>query len=151
MFRAYADDPTAFTSTVAEREPLPLSWWEARIEDNIVLGAFAAERLVGVAGLRPERRERADHKATLFGMYVVSSHRGCGLGRALVDAALDFARSSPSLRIIQLTVTDSNVSAISLYETCGFVHFGSEPYAVRVGDGFITKIHMWCDVSSGAA
>ncbi|MBS0426345.1 MAG: GNAT family N-acetyltransferase, partial [Proteobacteria bacterium] len=30
MLDAYARHPEAFTSTVAEREPLPLAWWEAR-------------------------------------------------------------------------------------------------------------------------
>lgn len=150
MLKAYADDPTTFTSTVAEREPLPLSWWEARIQDDTVLGAFDSNQLVGVAGLRAGRRERTNHKATLFGMFVLSSHRGSGLGRSLVDAVLDHARSSPSLRVVQLTVTASNAAAVRLYERCGFERFGSEPYAVRVADEFITKIHMWYDVSPSA-
>lgn len=151
MLRAYADDPTTFTSTVAEREPLPLSWWETRTRNDIVLGAFDSDRLVGVAGLRQGRRERTDHKSTLFGMFVLPSHRGSGIGRSLVDEVLDHARSTPSLRVVQLTVTASNDAAVRLYERCGFVTFGSEPYAVRVGDGFITKVHMWCDVSAGPA
>lgn len=151
MLRAYTDAPTAFTSTTAEREALPLSWWESRLQDTVVIGAFDADRLVGVAGLRPERRERTSHKATLFGMFVVPSCRGRGLGRDLVDAVLDHAHSSPSLRVVQLTVTDSNGPAVRLYEACGFVRFGSEPYAVQTADGFVTKAHMWCDVFDGTA
>lgn len=150
MLRAYGDDPTAFTSTVAERQSLELSWWQARIEGDVVLGTFDSEHLVGVAGLRPGRREKTAHKATLFGMFVLPTYRGRGLGRALVDAELDHARSSPSLRLVQLTVTDSNVAAVGLYEACGFVRFGSEPYAVRTAEGFVTKVHMWCDVRGGA-
>lgn len=150
MLRAYADAPAAFTSTVAEREPLAKSWWEDRVENDVVLGAFDSGDLVGVAGLRPERRERTSHKALLFGMFVAPSHRGRGIGRALVDATLDYARSSPRLRVVQLTVSDSNASAVRLYEACGFVRFGSEPYAVQTIDGFITKIHMWRNVSVGA-
>lgn len=151
MLQAYADSPAAFTSTVAERELLALSWWESRVVNDVVLGAFDSERLIGVAGLRPERRERTSHKATLFGMFVAPSHRERGIGRALVDAVLDYAWSSPSLYVVQLTVSNSNTSAVRLYESCGFVRFGSEPYAVRVADGFIAKVHMWCNVSASAA
>lgn len=147
MLGAYEESPTAFTSTLAEREPLAMSWWERRLETDIVLGAFDARRLVGVAGLRPERRERTDHKALLFGMFVERTHRGRGVGRALVDAVLDHARSMPAVRVVQLTVTDSNAAAVRLYEASGFVRFGTEPHAVQTDDGFLTKLHLWCSVS----
>ena len=148
MLEAYTDAPTAFTSTRAERAPLPMDWWESRLERDTVFGAFESDRLVGVAGLRLERRERTSHKALLFGMYVAPSARGLGLGRALVDAALAHARALPEIRVVQLTVTKSNGPALRLYEACGFVRFGSEPFAVRFGDGFVTKAHMWCDVTA---
>ena len=42
-----------------------------------------------------------------------------------------------------LTVTAGNVAAINLYRRCGFVQFGLEPMAVRVGEEYFDKIHMW--------
>jgi len=33
-----------------------------------------------------------------------------------------------------------------LYERSGFVEFGVEPYAVAVGESFVSKVHMWCDI-----
>ena len=151
MLGAYASEPEAFTSTVEEREPLALDWWEARVEDDIVLGAYVSDRLVGVAGLRPGNRERTSHKATLFGMFVAPPSRNCGIGRALVESVLDNAQHSPPLRVVQLTVTESNRSAVGFYEACGFSHFGSEPYAVRVDGRFVTKLHMWYDLANRAA
>ncbi|MEM0961408.1 MAG: GNAT family N-acetyltransferase [Bacteroidota bacterium] len=151
MLGAYASEPETFTSTAEERAPLALEWWKSRVERDIVLGAYVSDRLVGVAGLRRGDRERTAHKATLFGMFVAPQSRRCGIGRALVEAVLDRARRSPPLRVVQLTVTKSNRSAVGLYEACGFSCFGSEPYAVRVDGGFVTKLHMWYDLANRAA
>ena len=75
MLEAYALHPDAFTSTVTERCDLPLSWWAERVSEaanakEVVFGAFVDGELAGVAGLSFEMREKARHKATLFGMVV---------------------------------------------------------------------------------
>jgi hypothetical protein len=69
MLEAYERHPDAFTSSVAERAVLPLSWWEARLAratptTGLVLGAMNDGRLAGVAGLSFETHEKARHKAT---------------------------------------------------------------------------------------
>jgi RimJ/RimL family protein N-acetyltransferase len=156
MLDAYARHPDAFTSSVAERETLPLSWWQARLSPgartaDLVMGGFAGDSLAGVAGLSFDMREKARHKATLFGMYVPESHRGAGMGRQLVRAALAQARLRPGVRQVLLTVTQGNAAAQALYERCGFVAFGMEPRAVAVGEGFVNKVHMWCDLDLAAS
>lgn len=151
MLAAYASEPVAFTSTVTEREALPASWWASRVERHAIYGAFVSDDLVGVAGLRRSVGAKTSHKSTLFGMFVAPSSRGRGVGRALVEAVLDHARRAPSLRIVQLSVTASNHAAVSLYEACGFVGYGSEPFAVRTDDGYVTKRHMWLDLTERGA
>jgi len=152
MLDAYARHPDAFTSSPTERSALPLSWWQARLAveplaKEIVFGAYTGEGvLCGATGLSFETREKARHKAQLFGMVVLASHRAHGVGAALVQAALAEARSRPDLRLVQLTVTQGNVSAQRLYERFGFVPFGIEPMAVAVGEGYVAKVHMWCDL-----
>jgi len=151
MLDAYAAHPDAFTSSVEERAALPLEWWTSRLSQreapaDVVFGAFDDDRLAGAAGLSFESREKARHKAHLFGMYVPLSCRGRGFGRALVDAALAYARSRDHVRIVQLTVTQGNAAAESLYRRCGFVAFGIEPYAVAVGGDYVSKVHMWRDL-----
>jgi ribosomal protein S18 acetylase RimI-like enzyme len=101
---------------------------------------------VGVAGLSFESREKARHKATLFGMYIVPILRQSGLGRQLVTAALETARARNGVILVQLTVTHRNTAAQSLYEQCGFVKYVLEPLAV--GGGFVSKVHMWCNLNS---
>ena len=148
MLEAYAAHPDAFTSSVAERETLPLRWWEGRLSaeplaKELVLGAFHAGELVGVVGLSFEQREKVRHKATLFGMYVRPHLRGQGIGRQLVQSALEHARERPGALVVQLTVTETNGPAVALYESCGFIRFGLEPMAVAVGSGYVSKVHMW--------
>ncbi|APW39267.1 GNAT family N-acetyltransferase [Rhodoferax koreense] len=155
MLKAYADHPDAFTSSVADRAALPLAWWAARLEPaadagECVFGWVEGGHILGVAGLSFETREKTRHKATLFGMVVGEQARGRGLGRQLVQAVLAHARARPGLRVLQLTVTEGNQAAIALYQGCGFEAYGTEPLAVRVGDGFVAKVHMWCDLAKNA-
>ena len=91
-------------------------------------------------------REKEAHKATLFGMYVPSACRGQGIGAQLVQSVLDEARAR-QLRLVQLTVTQGNEAAERLYASQGFEIFGVEPMALRLGDAFFNKVHMWwhCD------
>ena len=154
MLDAYTLHPEAYTSSAEERGALPLSWWESRLAEDqrpaeLVLGAFHAGELAGVAGLSFEAREKARHKATLFGLYVRPESRHLGLGRQLVEAALAQAGARPGVRLVQLTVTQGNDDAHRLYARHGFVDFGLEPLAVAVGGGFVAKIHMWCPLRPG--
>lgn len=151
MLEAYGSHPEAFTSSVAEREALPLAWWQARLTSDprplqLVLGAFQDAVLAGVAGLTFESREKSRHKAALFGMYVSSTARGKGFGAGLVQAALAEAASRSGIKVVQLSVTQGNPSAQRLYERCGFVQFGLEPFAVALPGGFVSKVHMWHEI-----
>jgi ribosomal protein S18 acetylase RimI-like enzyme len=145
MLEAYGLHPQAFTSSVAERAAMPLSWWEARLSSPLdrVLGAFVEDELAGIVGLAFEPREKARHKSTLFGLYVSARFRGCGLAGQLIEALLEQARLRPEVKVIQLTVTAGNDAAFSLYERCGFRQYGLEPLAIRVGDEYFDKVHMW--------
>ena len=145
MLEAYGAYPQAFTSSVAERAAMPLSWWQKRLDNPLdrLLGGFDGDELAGIVGLAYEPREKARHKVTLFGMYVTGAYQQRGLGLRLVEAALDEARRHPRLKVIQLTVTAGNDAAFALYQRCGFTQYGLEPLAVRVGVDYFDKIRMW--------
>ena len=145
MLEAYGAYPQAFTSSVAERAAMPLSWWEKRLDSPLdrLLGAFEGDQMAGIVGLAFEPREKARHKVTLFGMYVTQAYQQRGLGRQLVEAAMVEARRHPRLKLIQLTVTAGHEAALALYQRCGFIQYGLEPLAVRVGDEYFDKIHLW--------
>ncbi|ANH36448.1 hypothetical protein MAFF211471_51370 (plasmid) [Ralstonia solanacearum] len=156
MLEAYSLHLDAFTSSATERESLPLSWWEQRLSEGedaneVVFGCVCDDQLAGVVGLAFERREKTRHKATLFGMYVSAGFRHLGLGGKLMNCALAHAKARPGIEVIQLTVSEGNHAAQALYERSGFVQFGREPYAIAVGAGFVSKIHMWRSVSEAGS
>jgi ribosomal protein S18 acetylase RimI-like enzyme len=143
MIDALAREPDAFTSDAAESAALPLDWWVQRTGSEIVLGAFESGSLAGMLAVQPQQRLRVRHKAVLSGLYVREASRGRGIGGRLLDAALDAARARPELRVLQLQASAHNEAALRLYAARGFVVFGSEPLAVRHGDDFVTKLHLW--------
>ena len=146
MLKEHAD---AFTSSYEEDAQKPVSWVEKRIGStrdspyDFVLGAFtAAGELVGTVGLAVEPRVKQRHKARVFGMYVASEASANGLGRALLTECLDRARAIPGLEQVNLTVTSTNERAVRLYEAAGFLAFGVEQRAIKVGDTYYPKMHM---------
>ncbi len=148
MLEAYAAADGSFISTFTERAPLPLRWWEERIahEDgsSVTFGAFVDDVLAGTAGLKFEDRTRTRHKATLFGMYVAPAHRGVGLGKALIGAALDCARTREAVTAAYLALTEGNAAALALYEACGFIAYATEPMALRDdANAYRGVVHMW--------
>jgi len=64
--------------------------------------------------------------AYLEELYVVPGRRGNGIGRALMDAAMETARELGATRI-DLTTSDDDVAAQSLYESLGFVNREKPP------------------------
>lgn len=148
MLAAYDREPEAFTSTAAERAALPLAWWEGRLAVSsdaaeVVVGAWLGDQLVGAVGISFSRAARTRHKASVFGMVVDPAARRSGLGRRLLAQGLDEARQVAATRIVQLTVSASNAAAVALYRQGGFEPFGAEPYAVSLGEGYVTKLHLW--------
>jgi GNAT superfamily N-acetyltransferase len=62
---------------------------------------------------------RAGFDCLLEDLFVTEDARGAGLGRALVQAALDRARERECRRM-ELDVNESNAAAIALYGSFGF-------------------------------
>lgn len=152
MLEGYASAPDAFTSAPGEREALPMDWWMARVSDQPgaierVIGALVDGQLVGAAGLRVEQRPRTSHKANLFGMYLRPAFRRTGIARSVVDEVLRQAAATGGVEVVQLSVSETNIPAIRLYTGAGFMPYGTEPFAMKLGDGYMAKIHMWRRVS----
>ena len=64
-------------------------------------------------------------------LYVLPGRRGEGLGRALLDAALDAAREAGA-RHIELTTSEGDTEALSLYESSGFTNREGSPDGPRM-------------------
>ena len=144
MLEAYSLHPEAFVSSIVNRQKLPLSWWEGQLDDELstVFGAFVDSQLAGLVGLAFEPWEDAQHKATVFGLYVSQAFRGQGLGEQLVQAVVSLAEQEPVIKVIELTVSANSRAALALYKRCGFEQSGLEDSAIRVGEAYFDRVHM---------
>jgi GNAT superfamily N-acetyltransferase len=121
--RALADAPDAFSTTLEQDRARPDEDWRARLSTDrtATFLATTADGDVGMAVGAPY--DGSPGAAGLFGMWVDPRARGGGVGGALVDAVLAWARSRGYRRIL-LDVGDENAAAIALYARRGFVPNG---------------------------
>jgi ribosomal protein S18 acetylase RimI-like enzyme len=137
--RALLESPEAFGSSHGEEVGLPLEVVAQRLDDpgapprRVVVGAFAAGTLVGVAGCMQESKLKARHKAVVWGMYVAPEARRRGVGRALLARVIAQACTWPGVERLTLTVVTRAEAARRLYRAAGFRPFGLEPDGVREG------------------
>ena len=155
MLQAYEFAADAFTSTAEEREAEPESFWVKRIADpsgmSAAFGAFEGRELVGTVALEFSSKSKTKHKASVIGMYALTEARGIGAGRALLQAAVEYARAREGTLQLTLTVTEGNAPAVSLYTSAGFQSFGIAPMAILTPGGYKAKIHMWLPLQSNAS
>lgn len=99
-------------------------------------------RLLASAGVVRLDPKKTRHRALIWGVYVTPKARGKGLGRAVMNLAIDTARTWPGVECIWLSVSDRTRAARALYESLGFVTWGTEPDAIRIGGESAAEHHM---------
>jgi ribosomal protein S18 acetylase RimI-like enzyme len=137
--RGLREHPEAFGESAEDFEALSLDQVVERITSRrsgggFILGARARSSgdLVGVVGIAPDRGRKSAHRATLWGVYVAGEHRGRGICRRLIDAALARCRRDGQIEQVRLGVATTNAPAIAVYCAAGFVEYGREPRVLRV-------------------
>jgi GNAT superfamily N-acetyltransferase len=142
-------EPAAFGGSAEEHGATTIATAATRITPNenaFVLGAFAGGRLRGMVGFVRETGIKRRHKGIVWGVYVGPELRGRGVGRQLLETLLARARMLAGLERILLAANAADPSATSLYRRLGFVTFGREPAALKIGDVYVEDEHMGLDV-----
>jgi ribosomal protein S18 acetylase RimI-like enzyme len=125
-FNAEYDEPAPPAPALAARLSLLLAG------EQIVVLLAREEAPVGVAVLRLRPglwSERED--AYLEELYVVPERRGHGIGRRLLEAAMDAARSAGADHF-DLTTAETDIEARSLYESVGMTNREGGPEGPRM-------------------
>jgi GNAT superfamily N-acetyltransferase len=128
----------AFGSTLAREETFTDEVWHRRAAggtsgtDRVT---FIAERdgqwiglASGLAAADPDEPDKAE--PVLVGMFVEPAGRRRGVGVALVEAVVAWARARGATGL-HLWVTATNDSAIALYDKCGFQPTGEQKLLVH--------------------
>jgi ribosomal protein S18 acetylase RimI-like enzyme len=144
------DGTPVFTPT-PNSEPFDADARRARLSDELcadvgsedwtrVWAAFVDDALIGHVDLQARHEPSTSHRA-LLGLGVLAPFRGRGMGAALLEAALMWARAQP-LAWIDLYVFASNTGAQRLYTRFGFRELARVPDLFRVDGQSIDDIAM---------
>lgn len=143
---ALETEPLAFSSAAAAHRTTTPDSIATRLGsgsgESFVLAAFIDAQIAGMAGFHRSPEEKTRHKARVWGVYVKPSHRRKGIGRALMEELLRRARFQPGLEQVTLSVTTAQAAARTLYLDLGFIAYGREPQAIKVGEVYVDEDHM---------
>jgi RimJ/RimL family protein N-acetyltransferase len=128
--------------TVIEPDEAPDSDdMEERIEDRrahpsrlLLVGVNEDGRVIGELDCGAGSHRRLAHRAR-FGVSIDKHVRGQGLGRALIQAMLDWAAAHPVIEKVVLGVFAENEPAVALYRRMGFVVEGRRVREFKLGPG----------------
>ena len=137
-------EPRAFGTSAEEHRATTVADAATRLagSDTWVVGVFADDRLRGMAGLAHETRHKTRHKAGVWGVYVAAELRGRGVGRQLLTALIAHARTVPGVERLTLAVTTAQPAAQALYRTLGFLPWGTEPAALKLGAEYLDEEYL---------
>lgn len=96
--------------------------------------------LHGYIMVKSETQQRTSHRASLV-MGVHSSSRGRGVGKALLEYSIRWAKNI-GLQRLELTVLENNERAIHLYEKVGFEREGIRKNALLINDRYMNELYM---------
>jgi len=139
-------EPKSFSESVEEHRDTTVELAAERLaanpRDNFIFGAFHEGQLVGMAGFYRYTLAKARHKGRIWGVYVRSSCRGKGIGRALLQALLERIRACPGVEQVSLTVVSGQEAAKALYRSLGFEAYGVERHGLKIGDRYFDDEHF---------
>jgi GNAT superfamily N-acetyltransferase len=132
---ALRNHPEVFSSDYAANLSEPMSYWVKRLSttqgDRMVMTVVAEHEriLVGMGTIMRTNSPKVRHSATIVGMYVQPEWRGLKIADKLIEACIEWARTT-DIKIVKLAVVSTNVRAICCYSRCGFRVYGIEPQAL---------------------
>ena len=125
--RALRDAPDSFGEDAAEAEARPSSYWEDLTRSvtepgrHVMILACDGDTICGSTyGLRDLESSDAGR---VGGTWVAPSHRRRGVGKALLDAVISWARGH-GLRRVRLWAPAACAAALALYRRVGFIDTG---------------------------
>ena len=114
----------------------------AAASDNaLVLLALHQGTIVGSLSFEGGHRMRTRHTGEL-GISVARAFTGSGIGRALLEAVIEWAEESGVIRKLNLRTRVDNAGAIRLYERLGWVAEGRITRDQGIGEVFTDTIFM---------
>ena len=113
--------------------------------NSLILIAEMNKNIIGLLFFISNSKKKISHTGE-FGVNVHPKYQGKGIGFALLENLLKWARQNEQIEKLFLQVFASNERAIKLYEKIGFIEEGRFIKAVKQSDGqYIDIIQMYIE------
>jgi len=145
-----SESPTGFVDVPATDSARTDSEVAAMLARGEGWGVFEGERLVGKLTVDALPYPSLAHTFWVHAFYVHPDARGAGASTALMQAAVEGARSNGA-RCIALWVNEANTVARRFYERFGFVLSGKIPGGILAGPDYVADVLMSLDLSGSVA
>ena len=133
--------PEEYTITLEQEEA-----WIRGFEGNansLLLVAETQGRVVALLDFSAKIRWKARHSGEL-GLSVHPEYQRQGLGRAMMEVLIAWARSAPGVEKLILQVFETNHKAILLYQSLGFKEEGRFVKGIKQSNGaYVDLIQMY--------
>lgn len=129
-----------FNPTLEEEEQLLTAYAEQ--SNCLFLVAEYDGKIVGNINLNGNQRAIMRHTA-VFGMGMLKEWQSCGLGSAILGAAIDWGRNNPELELLYLQVYAENEAGLALYRKMGFREYGRLPDFFKQNGRYHDEISMY--------
>ncbi len=115
--------------------------WLPGPPERTVVAVDTDGRILGSALMGPNRPGRGSHIATAT-FVVDEAVRGRGVGRALGEHVLAWARAAGYIGIQFNAVVETNAAAVHLWTSLGMTVVGTVPHAFRHPDHGLVALHV---------
>ena len=97
--------------------------------------------LVGAIDFKNGNKEKISHQGA-FVMTILPEYRNYGIGRALLETLINWAKNNSKIEKVCLEVMEDNLGAIKLYKNLGFFEEGRKAKGVKLENGYQDLILM---------
>jgi RimJ/RimL family protein N-acetyltransferase len=128
--------PEEFAFTVEQERDFIASM--AAADNSLMLVGEADGQIIAALTCQGGKRQ-SQRRTGLIGITVAQAWRGHGVGTALLNKTVGWARSSGILHRLELYVFTRNTRAVNLYQRIGFQHEGTLRQAIYKDGEFLDE------------
>jgi phosphinothricin acetyltransferase len=117
-------------------------WFDEKIEHGFpIFGAYEGDKLIGYAGYGSWRAAQGYRKTVELTIYVDSSVRGKGTGKALMQTIIDQA-TTDGYHVMIGAIDSANQSSIDFHKKYGFVETARMPEVALKNGKWLDLVFM---------
>ncbi|MFT5228125.1 MAG: RimJ/RimL family protein N-acetyltransferase [Granulosicoccus sp.] len=128
-----------FVATVEEEKKIIADHNDS--DNQIMILGIIDDEIACVMNVMASHKSRLKHVGE-FGLSVSKKHWNKGVGRAMINYTIDWAKENEILKKLNLQVNVTNVKAIKLYESLGFKHEGRQAMDIYLNGEYLDGILM---------